>query len=133
LHWRASATNEGNPGASDALPLPANPLLDDDGNGLSNLADYARGGRAATLASGTLSVGGVPYLTISIERQPLAEVNWKLESSGTPTGPWSDALLVPINREVLGANAERVTLRSTSPVTTINAQQFYRAHLSITP
>jgi hypothetical protein len=133
LHWRASATNEGNPGASDALPLPANPLLDDDGNGLSNLADYARGGRAATLASGTLSVGGVPYLTISIERQPLAEVNWKLESSGTPTGPWSDALLVPINREVLGANAERVTLRSTTPVTTINAQQFYRAHLSITP
>ena len=130
LHWRASVSNDGNPGTGDAFPLPANPLLDDDGNGLSNLADYARGlGR--TLVSGTMLVGGVPYLTLTIERQPLADVNWSIETSGTPNTGWNNAALIPVNREVVGAGLERITLRSTTPVITTNAQQFFRTRLTI--
>lgn len=42
-NWRASALPTGNPGGSDRVPLPANYLADDNGNGEPNLIDYAFG------------------------------------------------------------------------------------------
>ena len=41
--WRVSVAPGGNPGTSDALELPANPLGDEDGNGIVDLLDYALG------------------------------------------------------------------------------------------
>lgn len=41
--WRPSAVVGGNPGASDAVPLPKNPTGDDNGNGEPDLIDYALG------------------------------------------------------------------------------------------
>ena len=41
--WRASVAREGNPGSTDALLPPANPLGDEDGNGIADLLDYALG------------------------------------------------------------------------------------------
>ena len=41
--WRASVAREGNPGSTDALLPPANPLGDEDGNGVADLLDYALG------------------------------------------------------------------------------------------
>jgi hypothetical protein len=43
LNWRASAMPGGTPGGTDELTLPVNPLADADGNGLSDLIDYAMG------------------------------------------------------------------------------------------
>ena len=43
VSWRTSSLPGGNPGTSDALPLPGDPLGDDDGNGLADLLDYAFG------------------------------------------------------------------------------------------
>ena len=43
-NWRASLTMGGNPGSTDTTALPASPLADDNGNGLTNLLDYAMGG-----------------------------------------------------------------------------------------
>ncbi len=41
--WRASLLPDGNPNGTDALPLPVNPLGDADGNGITDLLDYAFG------------------------------------------------------------------------------------------
>ena len=41
--WRVSVAPGGNPGTSDALELPVNPLGDEDGNGIVDLLDYALG------------------------------------------------------------------------------------------
>lgn len=42
-NWRASAAAGGSPGSSDALPPPANPAGDDDGDGLNNLLEHVMG------------------------------------------------------------------------------------------
>jgi hypothetical protein len=130
LHWRASSLVDGNPGTHDALPIPTNPSGDDDGNGLSNLADYATGA-GRPLVSGSILVDNVPYFTLTIERQPLADVRWNVQSSGIPGEQWNDIPLVPVSRELLAGGLERITLRSVTPVTTISSQQFYRAEMSV--
>lgn len=42
-NWRASTLVGGNPGSSDAVPYPANPLGDENGNSIADLIDYALG------------------------------------------------------------------------------------------
>ncbi|MGI8603929.1 MAG: CotH kinase family protein [Verrucomicrobiales bacterium] len=42
-NWRTSVEIGGNPGSSDAVPLVAQPQGDDDGDGVSNLLEYAVG------------------------------------------------------------------------------------------
>jgi hypothetical protein len=44
-NWRLSALPGGSPGTSDSVPFPAEPLGDADGNGVSDLLDYALGNR----------------------------------------------------------------------------------------
>ena len=44
VSWRPSAEVNGNPGTSDSTIFNGDPHGDDDGNGLSNLAQYALGG-----------------------------------------------------------------------------------------
>lgn len=51
-NWHAGATEDGVPGADDHQPSPANPNGDDNGDGLSNLYEYATGG--SSLPSFTL-------------------------------------------------------------------------------
>jgi hypothetical protein len=42
-NWRASLVKGGSPGTSDAVPYPADPAGDADGNGQPDLVDYALG------------------------------------------------------------------------------------------
>ncbi len=50
-HWRISRLPGGSPGQSDALPPPANPLGDDDHDGVPNLVQYALGDSPLTFIS----------------------------------------------------------------------------------
>jgi Lamin Tail Domain/Domain of unknown function (DUF4457)/CotH kinase protein len=131
LHWRISATNHGNPGTTDALPPPANLTGDDNGNGLTNLVDYALG-PGVLPALGTELVVGVPHLTCTIERQLLADANWELESANsafTWTPASSDYEIRA--RQLLPNGTERLTLRALSPLA--GSTQFIRSKLTVKP
>ena len=118
LHWRASAANHGNPGATDALSPPAAPLADDDGDGIKNLA-------------GSTLVVGQPHMTFTLERNPLADVNWTIESTASLTGTWSavGAAYDITSRTALPGGIERVTLRATTPMS--GPSGFLRASLAL--
>ncbi len=131
LHWRASAGDDGNPGASDALTLPANLLGDDNGNGISNLVEHALGAGAFP-SIGSATVLGASYVTFTLERAALADVSWDLESSATLSG-WvpAGAAYAITARSALPGGIERVTLRGLAPAG--GTASFLRARLSAQP
>jgi hypothetical protein len=118
LHWRASTALHGNPGTGDAFALPAFPLNDDNKNGLNNLVDYSLGAGLLPKAGSVITLG-LPRLTFTIERNPLADARWKLERASTPAGPWTaaDADYEISARVVLPNGVERLTLRALAPLT----------------
>lgn len=52
-NWRASVLPYGNPGSSDALPFTGDPNADDNGDGYSNLFNYAMADPPANVTPGT--------------------------------------------------------------------------------
>lgn len=128
LHWRAGITN---PGTTDATGLPANLLGDDDGDGLTNLAEHARGAGAFP-SIGRESVLGASHVTFTLERTALADVSWDMESSAALSG-WvpAGAAFEITARSSLPGGVERVVLRSLSP--TLVPTHFYRAKLTAQP
>jgi Lamin Tail Domain/CotH kinase protein len=131
LHWRASAASNGNPGTTDALPLPGDLAGDDDGDGIPNITAHAIGAGAVP-AAGIEHVLGVPHLTFTIERNPLADVNWNVESSTDlavfdPVGTTYDITA----RTILGNGIERVTLRAVAPLSA--PREFLHGKLTATP
>jgi hypothetical protein len=129
LHWRASAGNEGNPGNNDALVLPANLTADDDGNGLSNLVDHAFGSGKRPHPIFTIDAGQ-KYLSLVIERNPLAEVNWDIEHA-TTFFDWTPDTIEIVLRESLPGGMERITLRHPLPV--LPVREFLRPKLTAKP
>ena len=131
LHWRASAADDGNPGASDALTLPANLLGDDDGDGINNLTEHALGAGAFP-SIGRETVLGAAYVTFTLERAALADVSWDLESSATLAG-WvpAGAAYAITARSSLPGGVERVTLRALAPAS--GPAYFLRAKLTAQP
>jgi hypothetical protein len=106
-NWRASYVFNGSPGGSDltsyddwaAANNGADPLLDIDFDGLTNLMEYALGGTNTTndrakLPVGTIQnllVGGSPanYLTISFRRSIRAEdITYSALFAPDATGTW---------------------------------------------
>jgi hypothetical protein len=131
LHWRASSTNHGNPGGGDALALPGNLAGDDDGDGLTNLVEHAVGPGKLPVA-GMEIISGQRHLTLVIEREPLADVNWDAEKA-TTLGTWSAVATAyeVVARVTLPNGAERLTLRSVAP--NLAAKEFLRTKLSAQP
>jgi hypothetical protein len=130
LHWRASAANHGNPGTSDALAPIANPGGDSDGNGIKNMVEHALGSGAMPKA-GTELVGGLPHLTFTLERNPLADTDWSLENTADLKATWTpadDAYQIT-TRTLLPNGVERITLRSTNATSATG--QFLRGKIRV--
>ncbi len=83
LNWRASRATNGTPTTSDALPLPINPQADTNGNGLSNLVDYAIGS-IENLPTVTSSAEG---LDLTVLRTAGSDANFVIQGSHTLTNP----------------------------------------------
>jgi hypothetical protein len=72
-NWRASAVGGGNPGSTDVIPFPSNPLGDADSNGVEDLIDYAMGNGmgagaiAPSLGFAIYDVAGVMQLLPTLE------------------------------------------------------------------
>jgi hypothetical protein len=98
---------------------------------LTNLVDYAVG-PGALPALGTEFVAGAPHLTYTLERQPLADANWELESA-TSMSAWIPASsdYEIRSRQLLPNGVERLTLRALAPM--VGPAQFVRSKLTLKP
>ncbi len=88
-NWRASTATGGNPGGGDALPFTGNPLADDDGDGWSNLLEYALG-QDPVLTTALTSKG----LTFTVPRAPGADDAEIGGEVSTSLSGWTAAELV---------------------------------------
>lgn len=114
VNWRASTAMLGTPGVSDAVPVPATPGGDDDGDGLSNLADYffgPTGGMGPILPSpgGLASVLDLEY-TRAAGRDALAEIQTSMALGG-----WTVAPAELLDRTTHPDGRETLRLRVSSP------------------
>jgi len=109
LHWRASLAAGGNPGATDASTVPANPLADNNGNGLTNLTDYAlgSGGLPAVVFNGAT-------IEITVPRAPGSQVLPAIETA-TDLASWTDAAATLLSRTTDGAGMESLTFSIPAP------------------
>jgi hypothetical protein len=88
-NWRASVTPGGSPGGSDALPFSGDPNSDDDGDGWTNLVEYALG--ADPVITHTQTPEG---LTFTIPRLPNADAASISGEVSTSLTGWTAADLV---------------------------------------
>jgi hypothetical protein len=152
-NWRASYSSTGAPGADDSFSYTAwastNGVgaanLDDDGDGLSNLAEYYLGSNPASSLSSTppilgtqaVDVGGVVsnYLTITI-RHTLGRDNASLtaEAASDLLGTWGAAVLVG-TPTYNGDGTETLVYRHPSPIPAPGSavKQFLRARMTLLP
>jgi hypothetical protein len=110
LHWRASTASGGNPGTSDAIAAPVAPTPAD-------LLAYAVGTGTMPIAGSEL-VLGQRTMNFTLERNPLADADWTLESTAALTSPWTAAgatYEITARTALIGGN-ERITLRATTPM-----------------
>lgn len=101
--------------------LPSTALdADYDGDGWSNLAEFASNGDAR-VPGGTppqeaqiLELDGLPYLALKVRKNPSADVTWTIErSTNLATGPWmTDNLLTVTN------TPDILIMRWTTPLNT---------------
>ncbi|MES2568815.1 MAG: hypothetical protein V4710_02030, partial [Verrucomicrobiota bacterium] len=130
LQWRASSSAHGNPGTHDATLSLSKPDDDDDHDGLLNMVEYALGAGALPGVENTL-LAGVPLLELTIERDPLAEASWEIESSSSLAN-WvpATAMFSVVERTPLANGVERITFRANSPAGTT---QFLRSRIRVNP
>lgn len=114
LHWRASSATHGNPGTSDAIAAPVAPTQ-------AQLLAYAIGTGAMPIAGSELVVGQ-RTMNFTLERNPLADADWTLESVATLPGTWAPAgaAYEITTRTTLPGGNERITLRSITPMSGTN-------------
>ena len=150
-NWRDSAANDGTPGVSDAITYAgwaaANGVVDligtvdDEGDGLANLCEYALGldpkapsPHAVIPGTQNYVVGSVAadYLTLTFTR-PIGrdEVTCTVEASTDLASAWTSAVLVsgPINN---GNGTEIYVYRHPLPLTAL-PQQFLRLKVTRLP
>ena len=124
-----------------ANPLISGSSADPNGNGLSNVLEYAFGlnplvrnnadPSGLTLLS-IQNIGGVNYLTITFhERIPAGDLTYTPQTSGSAGGPWNaDAVLVgaPV---INGDGTETLTYRDSTPLVSPNTLRFMRVNVTV--
>ncbi len=137
-NWRSSSLPGGNPNGSDVVAFPANPLGDDDGNGVQDLVDYAMGNH---LGSGPIApsfffaeydVGGV------MQTLPTLQYAVRLGAEGATVGidsstdmsNWQDAAAIAevVAVDNLGDGRAMVTVRINEP-TALEVRLFVRLRI----
>lgn len=123
-NWRSSSLPGGTPGESDATIFSGDPNADDNGNGVSNLVDYAIGSR---IISGFATVGEEVFLTLEFDRNLAAdEVDVVVESS-LDLMTWTP--LTVVNSTAYNADGTKtVSMRSNESL--IAVRQFLRVRVS---
>lgn len=84
-NWRTSMTPAGNPNAEDSLPLIPNPGADDDGDGWTNLVEWALGSNPQITASVTTE--GLTLTIPRVRNADAAEITGEFSTSLTGWTP----------------------------------------------
>lgn len=148
INWRASFQVNGTPGeaAGAAGPGPASALLDDDGDGASNLLEYASGTSSSDGASqhwpvtGTMSYTppmGAPedYLTFSYTRGRASDgYTYEPEASTALTGwqPLSGTFTL-VSQTINPDGSYTITWRSNTPMSGMVDRLFLRVAAALNP
>lgn len=127
--WRSSGQLGGSPGGANGFSAPANPLADDDGDGLSAIVEHALGLHPSirdfspVMATGEQQfvVNNVPgnYLVMEFQRSLLAEGVTIIPEMSITLAPnsWQAGALVYVGSHNNGDGTATVTYRSSAPVT----------------
>jgi hypothetical protein len=129
LNWRPSVAPGGNPGTSDAVPAPANPAGDDNGNGWPNLIEYA-----VVMPELAASVDTAGRLTFTFTRNLDADDAICMLQTSNDLVTWTtDPSLVErvSQADPIGGTAVE-TWRTVHPVTN-GAQHFIRLRVQLRP
>lgn len=128
-NWRASTAFGGTPGVADGRPLPANPLGDDDNNGIADLLDYtmgnglARGPLQLTLAylPQTTGEGVVVLPTITYPQDFEADLATMLVEYSNDLVIWESAenLLIAAGETDLGGGRKLLTRYLNNPAAAV--------------
>ncbi|MDG1070191.1 MAG: lamin tail domain-containing protein [Akkermansiaceae bacterium] len=137
-NWRSSVLPGGSPNASDAIPVPASPTGDSDGNGIADLVDYALGNglgsapMASSVSWQTYDIGGSPQsmLTMSYPVSIGADGVTVGVDASTDLANWQNAAA---NSEVVsevnqGDGRKIMTVRFTPPIGA-SEKQFLRLRI----
>lgn len=110
LNWRSSLAAGGQPGGSDAIPPPGDPSGDSDGDGLSNLLEYATGGsRPEFQVAADGSSLAVDFVRArGVEAVPGVQLSGNLQS-------WQAQAAELLDRSFLADGSERIRLRVAVP------------------
>ena len=128
FNWRPSTTNGGNPGTSDALPAPANPLGDDDGDGWPNLLEYAA---ARPIVPATFDATG--HLTLAFTRNLAADDAIYVVETSADLQTWNGGAAVERVSQANPIGGTTVeTWRVVSPAIG-NERQFMRLRATVRP
>ncbi len=121
----------------------ANPAIvdfdaDPDGDGLANLMEYATGEEPlVTNSTGfpraeVVAVGGVDYLALTFVYLPdLTDLDLRVETSDSPSGPWSSfnpllaANQVALFNDTPAPGSQTITVRDTQPISA-SSRRFMR-------
>lgn len=115
--WRASSTDGGNPGTTDALPFTGLALADLDSDGLLALLEYELGTSdlVPTANAARLTRNVLGQLDFTFSRALLADdATLTIEAALTPAGPWSPATATLLTSTPNG-NVATETWRVTAP------------------
>jgi hypothetical protein len=151
--WRGSLAEHGSPGADDLLsfaqwqtiyftaaqigdPAYGGPNADRDGDGLTNLLEFALGrdpliGDAAGAINTSLMMDGVagPYLTMQFRRNlSAAGLEFHVDTAATP-GAWTLDGSIPVGTSLNNGDGTVTETRRDTETTTTANQRFIRLRL----
>jgi hypothetical protein len=140
--WRSSATAGGTPGYANGLVFAGNPSGDADGDGLSDLLEYAVGSNPGDGLGARLPVMGSELFTVNAvaSRYQTFSFSRNLEADGVTfdvqcspdLAVWTDGggEMIYVSTRNLGDGTATVTYRSSTPIETSPQNQFLRLKVS---